>query len=111
MEIYDTKTQKDATWGIDRIDAREGLDKKYTYEFDGTDVDLFILDTGIDPKHKEFLDTDGNSRYTQCIDFTSEGCNRRHFHGTHVGMSLLLYCIESQVSFGLPIVATFFSIC
>ena len=47
--------QEDATWGIDRIDARSGLDgtfddSKYTGE--GTIV--YILDTGIRISHTDF---------------------------------------------------------
>ena len=47
--------QEDATWGIDRIDARSGLDgtfddSKYTGE--GTVV--YVLDTGIRISHTDF---------------------------------------------------------
>ena len=90
--------QEDATWGIDRIDARSGLDgtfddSKYTGE--GTVV--YILDTGIRISHTDFggraqagwsagcptgAESACGSSYTfeGVIDSSTASCSN---HGTH----------------------------
>lgn len=74
-------TQTGATWGIDRIDDRQGTDGSYEYIFDGTGVDIYVLDTGV-VAHPDY-----NGRFKGCIDYTGEGCNVENpdRHGTHVG--------------------------
>ncbi|KAI9137984.1 hypothetical protein BKA69DRAFT_1039539 [Paraphysoderma sedebokerense] len=41
-------------WGLDRINAKKGLDQKYTWTADGSNVDCYIVDTGIMGSHTEF---------------------------------------------------------
>ena len=40
------------SWGIDRIDGK--LDNKYQYSYDGKDVRVYIIDSGIQVNHDEF---------------------------------------------------------
>jgi subtilisin family serine protease len=50
-----TVTQSGATWGLDRIDQRtRPVDGNYTYDFDGTGVTAYVIDTGIRFDHSEF---------------------------------------------------------
>jgi subtilisin family serine protease len=46
--------QSGATWGLDRIDQRAGLDSEYDYGTTGTGVRAYIVDTGILSTHVEF---------------------------------------------------------
>ena len=73
-------TQTGATWGLDRIDARSGLDGTYTYANDGTGVTAYIIDTGLRYTHSEF----GTRASFGYDSFGGDGsdCNG---HGTHVG--------------------------
>jgi subtilisin family serine protease len=74
-------TQSNATWGLDRIDARSGLDGSYSYAATGAGVTAYIIDTGILLGHDEF----GGRAVTGYDAVTSGGpaadCNG---HGTHV---------------------------
>ena len=76
-----TGTQTGATWGLDRIDARAGLDKSYTYNTTGTGVTAYIIDTGIRYTHTDF-----GGRATFGFDAFSDGQNGAdcNGHGTHV---------------------------
>jgi subtilisin family serine protease len=74
-------SQSPATWGLDRVDARAGLDNTYTYANDGSNVTVYIIDTGIN-----FTHTDFGGRASKGIDEVTSGgsaadCNG---HGTHV---------------------------
>jgi len=73
--------QTDATWGIDRIAERQvNIDGKFPYEYVGTGVDAYVIDTGINIAHVDF-----NGRATWLKNFAGDGvdsdCNG---HGTHV---------------------------
>lgn len=75
-------TQSPVTWGLDRVDQRNlPLDDAYTYNFDGTGVHAYIIDTGIRASHSEF-----GGRAS--LDFTSindgNGASDCNGHGTHV---------------------------
>ena len=74
-------TQTNAPWGLDRIDSRDGLDSAYSYEMDGSDVDIYVLDTSV------VVHSDYASRFKGCVDYTGEGCYvaTPNIHGTHVG--------------------------
>jgi subtilisin family serine protease len=75
-------TQTGATWGLDRVDQRAlPLDNTYTYANDGSNVTVYIIDTGINFTHSEF----GGRASTGVDEITTGGtaadCNG---HGTHV---------------------------
>ncbi len=74
-------TQSNATWGLDRVDARSGLDGSYTYNVTGSGVNSYVIDTGILLSHQDF----GGRAVTGFDAVTAGGtatdCNG---HGTHV---------------------------
>ena len=69
-------------WGLDRIDQVSAvLNDTYSYEYSGSGVDVYVIDSGINSSHTEFADrvrpgysaiSDGNG---------TEDCNG---HGSHV---------------------------
>ena len=69
-------------WGLDRIDQVSAvLNDVYSYEYSGSGVDVYVIDSGINSSHTEFADrvrpgysaiSDGNG---------TEDCNG---HGSHV---------------------------
>jgi subtilisin family serine protease len=68
-------TQKNPTWGLDRIDERVlPLSHSYTYKHTGSGVDAYVIDTGIDTSLSQF----GGRANTV---YGSADC---HGHGTHV---------------------------
>lgn len=65
----------------------------YDYVLDGTGVDVVIIDSGIEPNHPEWLDSNGVSRLQQINWYTESGVagtfDNNHYrdgdgHGTHV---------------------------
>jgi subtilisin family serine protease len=74
-------TQNNATWGLDRIDARAGLDGTYTYNTTASGVTAYIIDTGIYTAHADF-----GGRASNEFDAFSDGQNGQdcNGHGTHV---------------------------
>lgn len=81
-------------WGLDRIDqrgtTRDGL---YTYERTGivpgqVNVRIFVMDTGINAPHKEFLNAQGTASRAGAFDVTGDtSCaptTDAYGHGTHV---------------------------
>ncbi len=74
-------TQSNATWGLDRIDARSGLDTNYTYNVTGSGVSSYVIDTGILLTHQDF----GGRAVTGFDAITAGGtANDCNGHGTHV---------------------------
>jgi len=74
--------QASPTWGIDRIDQRKSpLDSKYMYEYTGSGVNAYVIDTGINFYHEEF-----EGRAVPGFDAFSDGKNGSDCqgHGTHV---------------------------
>ncbi|MBL4815395.1 MAG: S8 family peptidase [Shewanella sp.] len=74
--------QGSPTWGLDRVDQRDlPLDANYHYDFDGSGVTAYIIDTGVLTTHNEF-----GGRASSGYDFIDNDndatdCNG---HGTHV---------------------------
>src|SRR6185436_18222563 len=73
-------TQNNPPWGLDRIDQRNRpLSGTYTYNWTGSGVRAYVIDTGIRTTHNEF-----GGRASNVFDaFGGSGadCNG---HGTHV---------------------------
>ena len=68
-----------ATWGLDRIDDRTGIDGSYEWNQDGGGVHAYIIDTGIRTTHTQF---GGRAVWgADYVDGTNQDC---HGHGTHV---------------------------
>jgi subtilisin family serine protease len=74
-------TQSPATWGLDRIDQRNlPLSNSYTYNFTGSGVTAYIIDTGIRFTHTQFGGR-AISGYDAIDGGSADDCNG---HGTHV---------------------------
>ncbi len=75
-------TQNNATWGLDRIDQRNlPLNSTYTYNYDGTGVKAYIIDTGVLTSHSEFSGRTA-AGYSAIND--GRGTTDCNGHGTHV---------------------------
>jgi subtilisin family serine protease len=73
-------TQSGATWGLDRIDQRNRpLSGTYTYNWTGSGVRAYIIDTGIRPSHSNF-----GGRAAVSYDATGGNGIDCNGHGTHV---------------------------
>ena len=78
------------SWGLDRIDSKNlPLDGVYNHEFNGDNIDIYIVDTGIDCLHNEFKPLSGRptrevrnvySAFTSNLTANNDGDG----HGTHV---------------------------
>jgi subtilisin family serine protease len=82
QEITIDATQSSATWGLDRIDQRNRpLSGTYTYNFTGSGVTAYIIDTGIRTSHNQF-----GGRASHGYDFVDRDSNASdcNGHGTHV---------------------------
>ena len=74
--------QNNATWGLDRVDEADlPLDGFYEFNFDGSGVDAYIIDTGIRATHSQFGGR-VSSGFTAIND--GRGTTDCNGHGTHV---------------------------
>ena len=79
--VHAVDTQSDATWGLDRIDSRSGLDGTYSYSADGSGVTAYIIDTGIRDTHTQFGGRAVDGYDAVDDDYDTDDCDG---HGTHV---------------------------
>jgi len=74
--------QNQVTWGLDRVDQRtRPLDTQYFFNYTGSGVTAFVIDTGIRADHVEFIGR-VQTGYTAIAD--GNGTNDCNGHGTHV---------------------------
>lgn len=82
MTVSLSATQSNPTWGLDRIDQRDGpLDAKYLYDRTGSGVYAFIIDTGILASHVDF---GGRVETGATAISDGRGTSDCNGHGTHV---------------------------
>ena len=82
VEVHGGAIQYNAPWGLDRMDQHNlPLSSTYLYDFNGTGVHVYVIDSGIRSSHTEF-----GGRATKDRDFVNDGQNGNdcHGHGTHV---------------------------
>lgn len=80
-EVRGEAVENNAPWGLDRIDTRYGeLDGSYYYDYLAEDVDIYVIDTGINVNHVEF-----EGRAIHLVNTVGDGINTDcNGHGTHV---------------------------
>ena len=81
VRISDTQSPT-GSWGQDRVDQRDlPLDNAYSYGADGTGVDVYVVDTGIQTTHPDLVGRAVSGTDTIDNDGNADDCNG---HGTHV---------------------------
>lgn len=86
MHAFETRdvTSPAGLWGLDLLDSGT-RNNSYIYSSDGAGVNVYIVDSGINASHNEFL-AGGQSRILTGADFVGDGqgTNDCNGHGTHV---------------------------
>ena len=80
--LYESQsTQTRPPWGLDRLDQRRRpLDDSYTYRNRGRGVKVYVVDSGVSARHRDFGD-----RVRGGFDALGQGTTRDCLgHGTHV---------------------------
>lgn len=73
-------TQTNPPWGLDRIDQRNlPLNASYTYNWTGSGVRVYVIDTGIRTAHTQF-----GGRASNVFDVNGGNGQDCNGHGTHV---------------------------
>jgi aqualysin 1 len=73
-------TQNNPPWGLDRIDQRDRpLSATYTYNWTGSGVRVYVIDTGIRTAHTQF-----GGRASNVFDVNGGNGQDCNGHGTHV---------------------------
>ena len=80
----DSSNSAAATWGTQAVRATES-------PYDGTDIIVSVLDTGIDPSHPAFENIDLIQK-----NFTSEDENDGHGHGTHCAGTIFGHDVDGM---------------
>jgi hypothetical protein len=80
-KMYALAEQTSPPWGLDRIDAKSGLDNKYVYSKTGSGVNVYVIDTGIRASHSEFS---GRVKQGYSAVNDGNGTNDCQGHGSHV---------------------------
>jgi subtilisin family serine protease len=81
MRASDTQSPT-PSWGLDRVDQRDlPLSNSYTYATTGTNVDVYVIDTGILTTHPDFAGRAVHGTDAVDGDANATDCNG---HGTHV---------------------------
>ncbi|HEX6184460.1 MAG TPA: S8 family peptidase [Pyrinomonadaceae bacterium] len=80
-QVYTTvATQTSPPWGLDRIDQRNRpLSGTYTYNWTGSGVRVYVIDTGIRTSHTQF-----GGRASNVYDVNGGNGQDCNGHGTHV---------------------------
>ncbi|ORZ33186.1 peptidase S8/S53 domain-containing protein [Catenaria anguillulae PL171] len=85
VRAFETTQINPPSWGLARISRRTGNQGSYSFpDKQGDGVDVYVLDTGIEPNHPEFR---GFGQPRSFAPFRSEAQwtpNDEHGHGTHV---------------------------
>lgn len=85
-DIPTQEQQSPPSWGLSRISSRTTTtNAPYKYSSKaGEGVTAYILDTGVDYSHPEFLTDAGVNRTVAGISFIKDETTDLHGHGTHV---------------------------
>ncbi len=84
------------SWGLDRVDQRNlPLNNNYHYDFTGSGVRVYVIDSGIRTTHNDF-----GGRAVWGKDCTGQGQSDPIGHGTHVAGSIggTIYGVAKSVS-------------
>lgn len=78
--------QKNAEWNLNRISNHMPVvnGNDYTYDRDGTGVDIYVIDSGVRVTHIEFRTPTGGSRAIWAQNFIDADNSDCVGHGTHV---------------------------